>query len=76
MLDLRAFFDVRDLTAVITGGSGQLGRMMAQALAQAGVQVAIVSLHAETSGTVAEAIQASGGRALGIACDLQPLSPV
>ncbi|MFL5589515.1 MAG: SDR family oxidoreductase [Ktedonobacteraceae bacterium] len=70
MLDLRTLFNVSGLTAVITGGSGQLGRTMAHALAQAGVQVAIVSLHAETSGTVAEAIQASGGRALGIACDV------
>ncbi|TMC87982.1 MAG: SDR family oxidoreductase [Chloroflexi bacterium] len=70
MLDLRTLFNVSGLTAVITGGSGQLGRAMAQALAQAGVQVAIISLHAETSRTVAEAIQASGGQALGIACDV------
>ena len=70
MLDLRTLFDVRGLTAVITGGSGQLGRTMAQALAQAGVRVAIVSLHAETSGTVAKAIQESSGQALGIACDV------
>ena len=70
MLDLRTLFNVSGLTAVITGGSGQLGRAMAQALAQAGVQVAVVSLHAETSRTVAEAIQASGGQALGIACDV------
>ncbi len=61
---------MRGLTAVITGGSGQLGRTMAQALAQAGVQVAVVSLHTETAGTVAEAIQTSGGQALGIACDV------
>jgi len=70
MLDLRTLFNVSGLTAVITGGSGHLGRAMAQALAQAGVQVAVVSLHAETSRTVAEAIQASGGQALGIACDV------
>ena len=70
MLDLRTLFNVSGLTAVITGGSGQLGRAMAQALAQAGVQVAIISLHAETSRTVAEAIQSSGGQALGIACDV------
>ncbi len=70
MVDLQALFNVRGLTAVITGGSGQLGRTMAQALAQAGVQVAVVSLHAETAGTVAEAIQASGGQALGFACDV------
>ncbi len=70
MLDLQALFNMSGLTAVITGGSGQLGRTMAHALAQAGVQVAVVSLHAETAGTLAEAIQASGGQALGIACDV------
>jgi len=43
MVDLQTLFDVRGLTAVITGGSGQLGRTLAHALAQAGVQVAVVS---------------------------------
>jgi NAD(P)-dependent dehydrogenase (short-subunit alcohol dehydrogenase family) len=70
MVDLQALFNVRGLTAVITGGSGQLGRTMAHALAQAGVQVAVVSLHAETAGTVARAIQESSGQALGFACDV------
>lgn len=70
MLDLQTLFNVDGLTAVITGGSGQLGRSMAHALAQAGVQVAVISLHAETSRTVAEAIQESSGKALGIACDV------
>jgi NAD(P)-dependent dehydrogenase (short-subunit alcohol dehydrogenase family) len=70
MLDLRTLVNVNGLTAVISGGSGQLGRTMAQALAQAGVQVAVVSRHAETSGRVAEAIRASGGQALGMACDV------
>jgi len=50
LVDPQALFNVRGLTAVITGGSGQLGRTMAHALAQAGIQVAVVSLHAETSG--------------------------
>jgi NAD(P)-dependent dehydrogenase (short-subunit alcohol dehydrogenase family) len=70
MLDLRTLFDVRGLTAVITGGSGQLGRSMGHALAQAGVKVAVVSLHAETSETLAQAIRASSGQALGVACDV------
>ena len=66
----QTLFDVRGLTAVITGGSGYLGRVMAQGLAKAGVQVAVVSLHAGTSQTVVEAIKADGGTALGIACDV------
>ncbi|MGH2497567.1 MAG: SDR family oxidoreductase [Ktedonobacteraceae bacterium] len=68
--DLQALFDVRGRTAVITGGSGHLGRAMASALAQAGAQVAILGHHIETAQKVAETIQAEGGSALGIACDV------
>jgi NAD(P)-dependent dehydrogenase (short-subunit alcohol dehydrogenase family) len=68
--DLQALFDVRGRTAVITGGSGHFGRAMALALAQAGVQVAILGRRAEAAQTVAEAIQAEGGSAIGIACDV------
>jgi len=63
-------FDVQGLTAVITGGSGQLGRVMAQGLALAGAQVAVVSRSAETSAMVAGAINTDGGKAIGIACDV------
>jgi NAD(P)-dependent dehydrogenase (short-subunit alcohol dehydrogenase family) len=68
--DAQALFDVRGRTAVITGGSGYFGRAMASALAQAGVKVAILGRHAERAQTVAKTIQADGGRALGIACDV------
>src|SRR5260370_6996798 len=63
-------FNVQGLTAVITGGSGQLGRVMAQGLALAGAQVAVVSRSAETSAMVAGAINTDGGKAIGIACDV------
>jgi NAD(P)-dependent dehydrogenase (short-subunit alcohol dehydrogenase family) len=70
-LDIQARFDVRGRTAVITGGSGQLGRAMAIALAQAGVQVAVLGRHAQTAEAVAKTIQKIGGTALGIACDVR-----
>ena len=69
-LDVLSLFDVRGSTAVITGGSGALGAAMAHALAQAGVRVAILSLRAESSGKVAEAIRVDGGQAIGIACNV------
>jgi NAD(P)-dependent dehydrogenase (short-subunit alcohol dehydrogenase family) len=65
-----ALFDVRGRVAVITGGSGQLGRAMAFGLAQAGAQVAILGRHAETADAAAESIRAAGGSAIGIACDV------
>jgi NAD(P)-dependent dehydrogenase (short-subunit alcohol dehydrogenase family) len=68
--DVQTLFDVRGHTAVITGGSGHLGRVMASALAQEGVQVAILGRHVETAKKVAQTIQAEGGTALGIACDV------
>ena len=63
-------FDIRGLTAIVTGGSGGLGSTIAFALAEAGVHVAVIGLHATSSTKVVEAIQAAGGEALGIACDV------
>lgn len=74
MADLAELFNVRGLTAVVTGGSGHLGRAMVHSLARAGVRVAVVSRHAERSEMVAQEIQASGGQALGIACDVLDLA--
>jgi NAD(P)-dependent dehydrogenase (short-subunit alcohol dehydrogenase family) len=68
--DGQTLFDVRGRVAVVTGGSGQLGRAMALGLARAGADVAILGHHAETAWAAAEAIQADGGSAIGIACDV------
>ena len=70
MIDLPTLFDIRGSTAVITGGSGVLGSVMALALAKAGVRIAILSLHASSSAKVVQAIQAENGEAIGIACDV------
>ena len=70
MTDLKTLFNIQGQTAVITGGSGVLGSVMALALAKAGVRVAILSLHAATSAKVVQAIQAEHGEAIGIACDV------
>lgn len=68
--DVQTLFDMRGRTAVVTGGSGHLGRVMASALAQTGVKVAILGRHEETAKKVAQSIEAEGGTALGIAADV------
>lgn len=68
--ELQSLFDVQGQTAVITGGSGGLGGAMAHALAQAGVNVAIISRRAETALKTAQEIQLAGGHALGLGCDV------
>ncbi len=70
MPDNYTLFNIKGQTAVITGGSGGLGSVMALALAKAGVRVAILSLHASSTAKVVEAIQTENGEAIGIACDV------
>lgn len=70
MPNYHALFDIKGQIAVVTGGSGGLGSSIACALAEAGVHVAIISLHAASSAKVVETIRADGGEAIGIACDV------
>ncbi len=70
MSDKQTLFDIHGQTAVITGGGGVLGSAMARALAGAGARVAVISLHETSAASVAEAIRAEGGEAIGLACDV------
>jgi 3-oxoacyl-[acyl-carrier protein] reductase len=57
-------------TAIVTGGARGIGASIAQRLATDGRRVAVIDLReADTAATV-EAIQASGGEAIGIGADV------
>ncbi len=56
--------------AVITGGGRGLGEAMARALAEAGAAVVVAARRAAEVEAVAASINASGGRALGVAADV------
>ena len=58
-------------TAVVTGGSGALGRYFCKALADAGAKVAVVGSRMETATVVADEIVRDGGIAVPFACDVQ-----
>src|ERR1700680_4791037 len=70
MPDQHTLFNIQGQTAVITGGSGGLGSVLARALAAADARVAVISLHSTSSAKVVEAIRADGGEAIGVACDV------
>ncbi len=53
-------FSLEGKTAVVTGGTGVLGGMMARGLAQAGAQVAIVGRRREKAEEVAATLRADG----------------
>ena len=69
--DTRLTIDLSGQTAVVTGGSGQLGRVMARTLARCGAAVAV---HCKQNRAKAEAvageIAAAGGRAVAVQADV------
>ncbi|OZV80467.1 beta-ketoacyl-ACP reductase [Micromonospora echinospora] len=59
-----------DRIAVVTGAGQGIGAATARRLAAEGATVAVVDLDAERAGAVAEDIVATGGRAVGLGCDV------
>ena len=57
-------------TAIVSGGGRGLGRYMAEALSDAGASVVLCSRKLEPLEEVRQEIEAGGGRALAVACDV------
>ena len=62
--------DLSGQVAVVTGGGGILCSIMAEAIAECGAKVAILDLNKEAADKVAERINAAGGAAMGVACNV------
>ncbi|MEG1742541.1 MAG: SDR family oxidoreductase [Clostridia bacterium] len=62
--------DLNGKTAVITGGGGVLCSEFAFALAECGAKTAILDLSAAAAENVADKINALGGRAIGLPCNV------
>ena len=57
-------------TAIVTGASSGIGVTFAEALAEAGANVALAARRVDRLGEVAERIESAGGRALPLECDV------
>lgn len=63
-------FDLRNRTALVTGASSGLGEVFAGALAEAGANVVLAARRVDRLERLAGVIEAAGGRALAVACDV------
>jgi 2-deoxy-D-gluconate 3-dehydrogenase len=66
MKSIPEMFNLKDRVAVVTGGSGLLGRQFCLTLAEAGAAVAVVDINAEVAESVAAEIADQGGKAISI----------
>jgi NAD(P)-dependent dehydrogenase (short-subunit alcohol dehydrogenase family) len=66
----------QDKVAIVTGGASGIGRAAAERLASEGCAVAVADVNAEGAARVAEAINESGGKAMGIAADVSDSAAV
>ena len=63
-------FELQGKSAVVTGGGGVLGGVMARGLAAAGARVAILERRREPADRAVEAIRSQGGEALTLIADV------
>ena len=65
-----ARFDLTGRVAVVTGGNGGIGRAIAESLAAAGADVAVIDVALEGAGDVISRIEGSGRKALALMLDV------
>ncbi len=61
---------LKDRVAVVTGAAQGIGAAVARAYAREGARVALVDMHGDAARRVAGEIEAGGGEAIGLGCDV------
>ncbi len=69
-MKVQELFDCHGKTAIVTGGGRGLGRVMAEALAEAGANIVVCSRKLEACEETAHGLSAMGTKALAMSCDV------
>lgn len=69
-MDMDSLFDLTGKVAVVTGGGDGIGKGCCEILAAAGASVVVSDLSLEKAQDVAHSIEAAGGKAVGIECNV------
>jgi NAD(P)-dependent dehydrogenase (short-subunit alcohol dehydrogenase family) len=70
MTDIFEKFDLTDRVAIVTGGSGLLGKEFCKTLAEAGAAVVVADINEEGATATAESLKKNGHSALGVCADV------
>jgi NAD(P)-dependent dehydrogenase (short-subunit alcohol dehydrogenase family) len=68
--DAKKMQDLSRKAAFITGGASGIGRAIAESMVREGVSVAIADIDADAAAKTCAEIEASGGRAVPLSCDV------
>ncbi len=69
-MDYPSFFDLKNKTAIVTGGGNGIGKGACETLAAFGANVVVSDLKLEDAEKVASEIKARGGRAIAVSCNV------
>ena len=69
-MESHSFFDLKNKTAIVTGGGNGIGKGACETMAAFGANIVVSDLKLEDAEKVRDEIIANGGKAIAVACNV------